>query len=122
MSIKKEVKYLNEILQKNSMTPLSEQTIHELIINKKKLPKQIQEGIRKTISSILGIPVLGLVGWVWYRLIRATMDQATRKCGILGINTTRRQNCMSLAKIESLENSKNFINSSQLASEKRKKY
>jgi hypothetical protein len=121
MSIKKEVRYLNEILIKQNLKPVTENCLKDLIDNKKKLPKNIQEGIRKTINSVFGVFLGGWAAWVIYRFIRSAIDTASSRCGVLAINTTRRQNCMYLAKIQALERTLHFVsNLSTIKPEKKK--
>jgi len=46
------------------------------------------------------IPTLAI--WPIYRAIRASMDQGTKRCGVLAINTTARQVCLQKVKLETL--------------------
>lgn len=42
--------------------------------------------------------------WLKYRAIRSMFDKCTRQCGVLEINTVRRQLCMAKCKVQKLKN------------------
>jgi hypothetical protein len=76
------------------------------IINEQRA-KLVEEGVGKTMVSVLGItmtlPASG-VPYILYRAIRSTADDATRRCGVLSINTSARQACMMQFKVTGYEN------------------
>jgi hypothetical protein len=70
---------------------------------------------RKTTFSILGITLSivgsGGVGWVAYRLIRSAFSDGTRRCGVFGVNTKRRQVCMLKVKLQQLQIAHKYVKS-----------
>lgn len=72
--------------------------------------KVVKEGLRKTVMSILGIPMIGLGGMALYRIVRSFMDAGTRRCGVLAINTTARQACMLKVKLQTLSKMLQYAN------------
>ena len=61
---------------------------------------------RKMINRILGIAITvgtGGVAWPVYRILRATLDEGTKHCGVFAINTWRRVSCMLSVKIKVLQ-------------------
>ena len=67
---------------------------------------------RKTAFSVLGIVFFfPELTWPIYRTIRAALDEKTRRCGVFGINTARRQVCMLKVKVEMLNRILPYIDS-----------
>jgi len=57
---------------------------------------------RKTAMSVAGV-ASGVPAWATYRGIRAIFDKCTIDCGILKINTRKRQECIMKCKQEYLK-------------------
>jgi len=80
----------------------------EQIINDRFMVSEAGGRVAKVRKSAMSLQVAGTPVWALYRLIRATMDICTKRCGTYEANTSRRQHCMIKCKIDGLKKQLEF--------------